>query len=100
MRYAAFDFGRVRTGFIQAEIDVFEETVLYISHEDYCPEPYVSAQRLFGQYVNILSYHLQPGRYQLEAVDALSMRYMQMNVVSGRIFVRGAGMRQFIYPAF
>lgn len=100
MRYAAFDFGRVRTGFIQAEIEVFEETVLYISHEDYCPEPYVSAQRLFGQYVNILSYHLQPGRYRLEAVDALSMRYMQMNVVSGRIFVRGAGMRQFIYPAF
>ena len=100
MRYAAFDFGRIHTGFIQAEIDVLEETVLYISHEDYCPEPYISAQRLFGQYVNILSYHLQPGHYHLEAFDVLDMRYMQMNVVYGRIRVRRAGLRQFIYPAF
>ena len=100
MRYAAFDFGRVHTGFIQADIEVLEETVLYISHEDYCPEPYIDTKRLFGQYVNMISYHLQPGQYQLEAFDALEMRYLQLNVVKGLIRVEGAGLRQFVYPAF
>ena len=100
MRYAAFDFGRVHTGFIQADIEVLEETTLYISHEDYCPEPYIDTKRLFGQYVNMISYQLQPGTYQLEAFDILEMRYMQLNVMKGRIRVNRAGLRQFVYPAF
>lgn len=100
MRYAAFDFGRVHTGFIQVDIDVLEETVLYISHEDYCPEPYIDTKRLFGQYVNMISYTLKPGHYNLEAFDAIELRYLQLNVVSGRIRVHRAGLRQFIYPAF
>ncbi len=100
MRYAAFDFARVHTGFIRADIEVLEDTVLYISHEDYCPEPFITVKRLFGQYVNMISYTLRPGRYQLEAFDVLEMRYVQFNVVSGRIRVHSPEIRQFVYPEF
>ncbi len=100
MRYAAFDFGRVRTGFLQADVEVLEAAELHIVHEDYCPQPYVDSARLFPQYINLVSYTLEPGTYHLENFDALEMRYLQFCVLSGRIIVRTAGVRQFVYPEF
>lgn len=96
--YVLCDLGRVHTGFISTELEVIEDARLLISYEEYCPEPYVSTDRLYGQYINMLSYELPCGKYSLEGFDPCDLRYMQFNVLSGRVRVNSAGMRQFIYP--
>ncbi len=96
--YALCDLGRVYTGFMRAGIEVLDDARLLIAYEEYCPEPYVSTDRLYGQYINMLSYELPRGEYELEGFDPCDLRYMQFTVMSGSVRVRTAGMRQFIYP--
>ena len=98
-RYVMCDFERVYTGFIQAEIDVFEDTELIVAHEDICAKPFVDSDRLNPQYMHVISYELKPGSYRLENFDPIEMRYVQFNVLRGSIRLNRAGLRQFIYPA-
>ncbi|MBQ2957605.1 MAG: hypothetical protein IJE08_14240 [Clostridia bacterium] len=96
--YVMCDFGRVNTGFVQADVEVFEESELFISYEDYCPAPYVATERLFPQCVHVLNFTLKPGVYHLEGFDPMEMRYAQATVLRGRMKLRRMGMRLYIYP--
>ncbi len=96
--YAMCDFGRVNTGFIRAEIDVLEDAEIIISHEDYCPNAYIDTERMWDQYVHVIGYTLKAGHYSLENFDPIEMRYVQFNVMQGRIRLNKVGMRLFIHP--
>ncbi len=96
--YLMCDFGRVNTGFVQAEIEVLENAEIIISHEDHCPNAYIDSERMWNQYVHVIGYTLKAGHYKLENFDPIEMRYVQFNVMQGRIRVDQAGMRLFIHP--
>jgi len=97
-RYVMCDLGQVHTGFIQAEVEAEEGTELIISYEDYCPEPFVGTERMFNQCIHVISYTLKAGAWKLENFDPIELRYMQFTVLKGKIRLKQAGMRQFIYP--
>ena len=63
--YEMIDFGRAHTGFMRADVDVFEDTYLIISYEEYCPDAYVPTNRLGGQYIHMVAYTLKAGHYDL-----------------------------------
>ena len=96
--YALGDFGRVHTGFMRASVEVLERARLLIAYEDYCPDAWVPTDRLAGQYIHVVSFELEPGRYQLETFDPVDLRYMQFTLTEGRARITGAGMRTFTYP--
>ena len=96
--YAMADYGRAHTGFLRADVDVEEDAYLIISYEEYCPDAWVPTNRLAGQYIHMVSYKLKAGHYNLENFDPVDFRYMQFNVVSGRVIVNSASLRTFVHP--
>ncbi len=96
--YAMCDFGRINTGFVQADIEVLEDAEIILSYEDYCPEPYVGSERMWDQYVHVIGWKLKAGAYSLEGFDPMEMRYVQLNVLQGKIRLNRVGMRLFIHP--
>ena len=96
--YEMIDFGRAHTGFMRADVDVFEDTYLIISYEEYCPDAYVPTNRLGGQYIHMVAYTLKAGHYDLENFDPIDLRYMQFNVLSGCVRINSASMRTFMHP--
>lgn len=96
--YAMADYGRAHTGFLRADIDVVEDAYLIISYEEYCPDAWVPTDRLSGQYIHMVSYKLKAGHYELENFDPVDFRYVQFNVISGRVIVNAASMCTFVHP--
>ena len=97
--YVLYDFGSVYTGFMNLRIEVLEDTELIVTHEDLCSEKFITFERLRNQYINVVSWTLEKGIYTLENFDPFEMRYMQFNVLSGKIRVHSVKMRQYIHPA-
>ncbi len=95
--YTMYDFARLHTGFVMVEVEVLEDSRFFLSLEEYSDRPYVGAERLYEQHCQTIAYTLPKGRYSLESFEIYSLRHLQVTVLSGRVAVKNAGVRTYMF---
>jgi len=87
------DFGCNLTGFLGAKINCRSQTRLFFTFDEILSNGDVDFKRLGC--VNILSYDLQPGSYELESIEPNTLRYLKLIVLAGECEVRSLYLREY-----
>lgn len=87
------DFGCNLTGFIGAKINCRSQTRLFLTFDEILTKDDVDFKRLGC--VNIISYDLQPGTYELESLEPNTLRYLKLIVLAGECEVRDLYLREY-----
>ncbi|MCD9023751.1 hypothetical protein [Cohnella silvisoli] len=91
--YQIVDFGTNLTGFVGASIACSVPTRLYFLFDEVLTDGDIDFLRLDA--VNVIGYELQPGTYEIEALEPNSMRYLKLLVLKGEAQVRGLYLREY-----
>ncbi len=81
--YAVYDVGRNVSGFIVLKVKVIEDCELYCTFDERLHENYVDAFRLWC--CNVVKWKLKKGEYVLETQEIYTLRYLQINVLKGKV---------------
>ena len=87
------DFGCNLTGFIGAKVSCRSKTRLVMTFDEILLNDDVDWKRLGC--VNIISYELEPGVYDLEAFEPNTFRYLKLIVLQGECDVQKVYLREF-----
>jgi alpha-L-rhamnosidase len=87
------DFGCNLTGFIGAKVSCRSKTRLLLTFDEILSQEDVDFKRLGC--VNILSYELQPGSYDLESFEPYTFRYLKLVVLEGACDVQKLYLREY-----
>jgi alpha-L-rhamnosidase len=87
------DFGCNLTGFIGAKIACRSKTRLFLTFDEILSNGDVDFKRLGC--VNIISYELQPGSYELESFEPYTLRYLKVIVLAGDCDVQNLYLREY-----
>jgi alpha-L-rhamnosidase len=87
------DFGCDLTGFVGAKLICRSPTRLFFTFDEILSNGDVDFKRLGC--VNILSYELQPGAYELESIEPYTLRYLKVIVLSGNCEIKNLYLREF-----
>lgn len=94
LSYRTYDFSRTLTGFFSIEIEVKEDSVLYILFNEIINQEkeakVVPAFR--GSCSNVIKYSLAPGKYHLQNFEANSARFASLVLTEGKASVDDFGM--------
>ena len=99
-RYTMYDYGKINTGFITADITAFEDSEIYLIFS----EKIKNGQPDSGIYdcdtVNVVKYELKTSEksYNLQSFEAYSFKYLTILVRRGRIEVNHVGLCEYSYP--
>ena len=85
------DLGSNRTGFPRIRLKVLEGCEILVAFDEIRAECRVLFERLYA--VNLLSWTLEAGEYELEAFEPYTLRYLQLLVTKGRAEFLGAELR-------
>jgi alpha-L-rhamnosidase len=88
------DFGVNLTGFIGITVKCHTKTRLFLTFDEVLLNNDVDFKRLGC--VNIISYELQPGTYELETFEPYTLRYLKLLVLAGSCEVRNVHLREFV----
>jgi len=91
--YQIVDFGCNLTGFLGARINCRRPTRLFFTFDEILVRDDVDFKRLGC--VNIVSYELQPGSYELESIEPYTCRYLKLIVLEGECEVRSLYLREY-----
>ena len=87
------DFGCNLTGFLGAKIVCRTKTRLFLTFDEILSSGDVDFKRLGC--VNIVSYELEPGNYELESFEPYTLRYLKLIVLAGDCEVQNLYLREF-----
>jgi alpha-L-rhamnosidase len=96
LTWKSVDFGRNLTGFIGQKVSCRTKTRLVITFDEILSDGDVDFKRLGC--VNIISYELAPGEYDLESFEPYTLRYMKLMVTEGDCVVGPVYLREMSYP--
>ncbi len=91
--WAIVDFGCNLTGFIGTKIICHNKTRLLVTFDEILLNSDVDFKRLGC--VNIISYELQPGSYELESLEPYTLRFLKLIVLEGDCDVQALYLREY-----
>ena len=96
-RYAYYDYGKVNTGFICANITAEQDSEIYIIFSE---KPQEDGRLELKDTPSVIKYELKASSksYDLQAFEAYSLRYLMILVKKGCIRVNSVGLREYSYP--
>jgi alpha-L-rhamnosidase len=94
--FSIVDFGTDLTGFVGAKIKTKTNTKLYFTFDEMLTDDDVDFKRL--SCVNILTYILQPGVYDLESLEPYTLRYLKLMVLEGECEAHDIYLRECAAP--
>ena len=94
--YRILDLGVNRTGFLGAKVTCSQKTRLWFLFDEFLTNNDVDYKRLGC--VNIISYELEPGVYQLEAIEPNTLRGLKLLCLEGACAVENVYLREFAHP--
>ena len=94
--FSILDFGTDLTGFVGARVRTKTNTKLYLTFDEMLTDEDVDSKRLTC--VNILTYFLQPGVYNLESFEPYTLRYLKLMVLEGECEAQGIYLREYAAP--
>ncbi len=92
--YQVLDFGCNLTGFIGTKVVCRSKARLYVTFDEILSGGDVDFKRLGC--VNILSYELQPGTYNLESFEPYTFRYLKLFALEGDCEVQESYLREYV----
>jgi alpha-L-rhamnosidase len=90
------DFGTNLSGFIGARVQVRASTRLYFTFDEMLTHGDVDFTRLGC--VNIVTYYLEPGIYDIESFEPYTVRYLKLMVIKGDCEVTQVHLREYAAP--
>ncbi len=100
-RYAFYDFGRINTGFICADISALEDSEIYFVFSETLSENGQPNSGIAGTDTqNIIKYTLKKSDkpYKLQSFEAYSFRYLTILVRFGSIEAKNVSLCEYVYP--
>jgi alpha-L-rhamnosidase len=94
--YQNFDMGVNRTGFLGAKVSCTAKTRLWFEFDEILTNNDVDFCRMGC--VNVISYDLEPGTYQIEAIEPYTLRYLKLVCVEGACSIENIYLREFAHP--
>ncbi|HEX2971024.1 MAG TPA: hypothetical protein VHP11_01755, partial [Tepidisphaeraceae bacterium] len=94
--YRIADLGTNFTGFVRANVTCSKKTRLWFVFDEVLSNDDVDFKRLGC--VNVVSYDLEPGSYELESLEPYTLRYLKVICLEGTCEVTGLSLRQCAYP--
>jgi alpha-L-rhamnosidase len=94
--YRILDIGVDRTGFIGAKVTCSKKTRLWFVFDEILSDNDVDFKRLVC--INIISYELEPGTYQLEGIEPYSLRYLKTLCLEGECRIENVYVREYAHP--
>ena len=91
--YCLLDFGVNLTGFARILVKCQEQTRLLLAFDEVLTDGDVDFKRLGC--VNLISYQLAPGAYELESFEPYTLRYLKLMVLEGRCGVEDPAVRTY-----
>jgi alpha-L-rhamnosidase len=91
--YRILDFGCNLTGFFGAKVVCREKTRLFFTFDEILTEGDVDFKRLGC--VNIVSYELEPGTYELESFEPYTLRYLKLITLEGECEIQNPYLREY-----
>ncbi len=96
-RYHILDLGTNLTGFLGAKITCSKKTEFRLAFDEVLSEGDVNFRRL--SCVNVISYQLEPGTYQVETIEPYTLRYLKLICLEGECQVENLFLREYSHPA-
>ena len=89
LEYSVYDFKRNVSGFIGAKISVRRDAEVYLTFDEITggKDSVVDFKRL--NCTNVIKWQLKKGEYDLQSIEPYTMRYAQINVLSGEAEIHG-----------
>lgn len=94
--FSIVDLGSDMGGFLGMHVEVASMTRLHVTFDETLTEGDVDFKRLGC--VNIVAYMLQPGKYDLEAFEPYTLRFLKFMVLGGECRVKGVYLREYAAP--
>lgn len=94
--YQILDLGVNRTGFLGAKVSCVQKTRLWFVFDEVLTGGDVDFKRMGC--VNIISYEMEPGVYNIEAMEPYTLRYLKLLCVEGACQVEGVYLREYAHP--
>lgn len=91
--YQILDFGSDLSGFIGIKVVCRSRTRLFLTFDEILSDNDVDFRRL--DCVNIISYELEPGTYELESFDPYTLRYLKIMTLAGDCEIQDAYLREY-----
>jgi len=91
------DFGTNLTGFPGARVTVTKAALLYLTFDEVLTERDVDFKRLGC--VNVLTYDLAPGTYDIESFEPYTLRYLKAIVTRGECRIENVYLREYTNPS-
>ncbi len=94
--FRIFDFGTNLAGFIGARITCDRKTRVFLTFDEILSGGDVDFKRF--QCVNLVSYDLEPGVYDLESIEPYGLRYLKITVLDGACRAERIHLREYANP--
>ncbi len=94
--YRILDIGGDRTGFIGVKVRCGKKTRLWLMFDEILSGNDVDCTRLGC--VNIISYELAPGVYDLESIEPYTLRYLKVLCMEGACTIENVFLREYAHP--
>ncbi len=95
--YALYDLGENLSGFIRLELDVSSDATIYVVWDEILDDD-GNINPLRMRMANTLRLKLGKGTYSFEAMEAYTMKYINIVTVSGEAKILKAGLRRYENP--
>lgn len=93
---ALLDLGVNQSGFLGARVECSKPTRLFFTFDEILTDADVNFHRL--DCVNVVTYELEPGMYDLESFEAYTFRYLKVVVIEGACEVSNIYLREYVNP--
>jgi alpha-L-rhamnosidase len=94
--YQILDMGVNQTGFLGAKVTCTSKTRFWFVFDEVLSGDDVDFKRM--DCVNIVSYDLEPGVYQLESIEPYTLRYLKLLCMEGSCSIEDVYQREFAHP--
>lgn len=94
--FVTADLGVNYTGFIGARLTAHQPARILFLFDELLTEGNVNFRRL--DCVNVISYELQPGVYEVETIEPYTLKYLKILALEGECTVEHVRLRDFSYP--
>ena len=93
-----FDLQRNRSGFIQCDLSCNDATTIYLTFDERLNDEHDVDHFRFGC-LNVITYHLEAGSYQLESFAPYTARYVKIHTHGSDCNITSLSMRGFENPS-
>ena len=94
--YELLDMGVNHTGFLGAHVKCSEKSRLWFVFDEILSGDDVDFKRM--ECVNVVSYELAPGEYDVESIEPYTLRYLKLVCLEGQCDVTGVYHREYAHP--